>query len=100
QGRDRTMEVFTDYNYDTAAVPGFTTYEAPYVMPVNENGVWSYKSVAGRKLDRQKVEDWKTLFFKLEGWDVKTGWPTRATLSELGLDFVADELEKQKKLGS
>ena len=100
QGRDRTMEVFTDYNYDTGAVPGFTTYEAPYVMPVNENGVWSYKSVAGRKLDRQKVEDWKTLFFKLEGWDVKTGWPTRATLSELGLDFVADELEKQKKLGS
>ena len=100
QGRDRKMEVFTNYNYDQGAVPGYTTYEAPYVMPVFEGGQWSYKSVAGRKLDRQKVEDWKTKYFTLEGWDIKTGWPKRETLSKLGLDFVADELEKNKKLGS
>ena len=100
QGRTRDMEVFTDYNYDVGAVPGFSTYEVPYVMPVHENGEWKYKSVAGRKLDRQKVEDWKTKFFTLEGWDTKTGWPTRTTLSKLGLDNVADELEANKKLGS
>jgi aldehyde:ferredoxin oxidoreductase len=100
QGRTREMEVFTGYNYDQGAVPGYTTYEAPYVMPVFENNEWSYKSVAGRKLDRQKVEDWKTKFYTVEGWDTKTGWPTRATLSKLGLDFVADELQKNQKLGS
>jgi len=100
QGRTREMEQFTAYNYEQGAVPGYTTYEAPYVMPVFENNEWSYKSVAGRKLDRKRVEDWKTLFFKLEGWNVETGWPTRETLSKLGLDNVADELEKNKKLGS
>lgn len=100
QGRDRKMEVFTGYNYETGAVPGFTTYEAPYVMPVNENGTWSYKSVAGRKLDREKVEEWKTKFFKLEGWDTKTGWPTRRTLEELDLGHVADALAAANKLGA
>ncbi|MDA3935237.1 MAG: aldehyde:ferredoxin oxidoreductase, partial [Actinomycetota bacterium] len=99
QGRHRDMEVFTDYNYEVGAVPGYTNYEMPYVMPVHENGEWSYKSVAGRKLDRDKVEDWKTKFFTLEGWDTKTGWPTRATLDELGLGHVADELESNDKLG-
>jgi aldehyde:ferredoxin oxidoreductase len=100
QGRTREMEVLTGFNYEQGAVPGYTTYEAPYTMPVHENGQWSYKSVAGRKLDRQKVEDWKTKFYALEGWDTKTGWPTRKTLSELGLGFVADELAKSNKLGS
>lgn len=100
QGRHRDQEVFTDYNYEVGAVPGYTTYEVPYVVPVNEDGKWSYKSVAGRKLDRQRVEDWKTKFFALEGWDTTTGWPTRATLEELDLGHVADELEKAKKLGA
>ena len=99
QGRNRDMEVFTGYNYDVPASPGFTTYEVPYAEPVFENGEWKYKSVAGRKLDRAKVEEWKTKFFALEGWDTKTGWPTRDTLSKLGLDHVADELKKNKKLG-
>lgn len=100
QGRHRDQEVFTDYNYDVGAVPGYTTYEVPYVMPVHENGTWSYKSVAGRKLDRAKFEDWKTKFYTLEGWDTTTGCPTRATLEELGLKNVADELEKQGKLSA
>jgi aldehyde:ferredoxin oxidoreductase len=100
QGRHRDQEVFTDYNYEVGAVPGYTTYEVPYVMPVHENGEWSYKSVAGRMLDRDRVEEWKTKFFELEGWDTTTGWPKRETLSELGLDHVADELEAQDKLGA
>jgi len=100
QGRHRDIEQFTAYNYEQGALPGYTTYEVPYVVPVNENGTWSYKSVAGRTLDRDKVEDWKTLFFELEGWDTATGWPTRATLEDLGLGHVADELEDAGKLGA
>ncbi len=100
QGRHRDQEVFTDYNYEIGAAPGFTTYEVPYVMPVFENGEWKYKSVAGRTLDRQKVEEFKTKYFALEGWDTASGWPKRATLEELGLGDVADELEKNGKLGA
>ena len=101
QGRHRDIEKFAEYIYTTGAQPGTTTYEAPYTMPVFENNEWAFKSVAGRVLDRQKVEDWKTLYFKLEGWDVKSGWPTRATLEKLGTCAnVADELEKAGKLGA
>jgi len=100
QGRHRDIEVFSEYSYKTGAQPGTTTYEAPYTMPVFENNEWSFKSVAGRILDRKKVEDWKSLFFKLEGWDVKSGWPTRDTLTKLDLANVADELEKAGKLGA
>ena len=33
-------------------------------------------------------------YYKLRGWDVKTGIPARETLEKLGLKYVADELEK------
>ena len=93
QGRTREMEVFTGYVYDVPT-------SVPYHLPVKENGEWTYGLCLGRKLDRARFEDVKDLFYALEGWDVKTGWPTRAGLSELGLDHVADELEKNGKLGA
>ena len=99
QGRHRDMEQFTDYNYEIGAVPGYTTYEVPYTMPAFENGEWKFKNVSGRKLDRKKVEEWKTKFFELEGWDTSSGWPKRKTLEDLGLTNVADALETAGKLG-
>lgn len=99
QGRHRDQEVFAAYNYAVGALPGFTTYEVPYVMPVYEKGEWSYKSVGGRKLDRAKVEEFKTKFFAFEGWDTATGAPTRKTLESLDLGNVADALEAAGKLG-
>ncbi|PKQ30410.1 MAG: hypothetical protein CVT60_00075 [Actinobacteria bacterium HGW-Actinobacteria-10] len=100
QGRHRDIEVFAEYNYTTGAAPGTTTYESPYIMPVFEDGEWSYKSVAGRVLDRARFEEWKTKFYTLEGWDTATGWPTRASLEELDLANVADALEAAGKLGA
>jgi hypothetical protein len=35
---------------------------------------------------------WKTAFYKVEGWDPKTGYPARKTLEDLGLKHVADVL--------
>ncbi|MHB1019733.1 MAG: aldehyde ferredoxin oxidoreductase N-terminal domain-containing protein [Coriobacteriia bacterium] len=99
QGRDRSKEVFTDYNYEVGAVPGYTTYEVPYVVPMHKDGKWSYESAVGRVLDRDKVEEWKTKFYTIEGWDPATGWPKRETLEELGLGHVADDLEAAGKLG-
>ena len=103
QGRTRELEVYAGYMYNVGSttVPGAASigYEAPYVMPVFENGEWKYKNLGGRKLDRQKVEDWKTTFYALEGWDTTTGQPTRGTLEELDLKDVADALESAGKLG-
>lgn len=102
QGRHRDQEVFADYTFQVPAQhkgTKYTTYEAPYVMPVHENGEWKYKKVGGRTLDKDKFEGWKTKYYKLEGWNPDTGWPTRGTLEDLGLKHVADELEQQNKLG-
>ncbi len=96
QGRHRDMVVFSDYIYEQPFDGGV----APaYFLPGREDGEWKYVNVAGRKLDREKFEDWKTRFYKFEGWDPKTGWPTRQTLESLGLSEVADTLKKHGKLG-
>lgn len=94
QGRTREMEVFSNYVYDVPTV-------APYPLPVLRDGAWEYdmKNV-GRTLDRAKFEDAKTRFYKIEGWDPKTGWPTKSGLGKLGLENVASALEKAGKLGT
>jgi aldehyde:ferredoxin oxidoreductase len=93
QGRHRDMVKFADYYYETPI-------GKPYPAPVFENGQWSFANVADRHIDRDKFEDWKTLYYRIEGWDEQTGWPTRGTLEELGLKKVADELESKAKLGT
>ncbi len=47
----------------------------------------------GWKLDRGEVESAMDIYFKLCGWDVRTGIPSRAKLNELDLNWVADELD-------
>jgi len=37
-------------------------------------------------------------YYKLHAWDVNSSWPTRKTLEKLGLNFVAKELRKVRKL--
>ncbi len=92
QGRRRDIERFPEYIYTK-----FTKHDQ-YIMPVIENGKWIYKNVVNRTLDKEKFEEWKTIYYNLEGWDPKSGWPTIKTLYDLGLKKVADELEKHEKL--
>ena len=47
----------------------------------------------GRSLDKSKFEEWKTIFYRLEGWNTKTGWPKRSTLEKMDMKFVADALQ-------
>ena len=68
-------------------------------MSGSEDGEWDYVSVKGRSIDREKFEEFKNEYYTLEGWDVSSGWPTRETLQDLGLGYVADELEAEGKLG-
>ena len=97
QGRNRDMVRFADYTYTVAC--NAESYPAVY-MPGKEDGQWTYIDTLGRTFDRKKVEEFKTHFYKLQGWDVTSGYPTRRTLVTLGLANVADELEKAGKLGA
>ncbi|WP_319562621.1 aldehyde ferredoxin oxidoreductase [Marispirochaeta sp.] len=45
------------------------------------------------KLDREDYEKALTLFYREMGWDEETGIPTRAQLTKLNLEDVADELD-------
>ena len=71
-------------------------YENKYVK---ENGKWKYLNFCGRSLDREKFEEFKTRFYKFQGWDPATGWPTRSNLESIGLGCIADELEQSGRLG-
>jgi aldehyde:ferredoxin oxidoreductase len=50
----------------------------------------------GMTKERSRLEAIKDDFYKLRGWDLTTGVPTRNTLESLDLKDVADELEKVK----
>jgi aldehyde:ferredoxin oxidoreductase len=91
QGRHRDQEVFPGYVHNKPS-------EA-HVMPVYENGKWSYGTNAGRKLDKAKFEEWKTRFYDFEGWNTTNGWPKRSALESVGLKKVADTLQSKSKLG-
>jgi aldehyde:ferredoxin oxidoreductase len=68
-------------------------------MPGRKNGKWDYIKTLGRHFNKDKFEEFKTIFYKLQGWDKATGYPTRDTLGSLDLGYVADELEKNDRLG-
>ncbi len=46
----------------------------------------------GIQLDRKEFESGLEMYYQLAGWDVQTGVPTRVTLQDVGLEWVADEL--------
>lgn len=100
QGRHRDMEKFPEYVYsvDSVGISRVMGKPPSYYMPTKENGRWDYRNVVPRHLDRDKVEDWKTVFYEQEGWDPKTGWQKRDTLEALGVNNVAEELKANNKL--
>jgi len=49
----------------------------------------------GAVVDRDKFEKMKDEYYQLRGWDKDTGLQTRATMGELGLKDVADDLEQR-----
>ena len=59
----------------------------------------TYFDARGRYMDKEKFEGFKTRFYKLQGWDTASGYPTRGTLESIGLGYVGDELEKNGRLG-
>jgi len=62
-----------------------------YELPVQDG---PYK---GAVLDRKKWEKAIDEYYRLHRWDKETGFPSNEVLKELGLDFVAEQLEKARK---
>jgi aldehyde:ferredoxin oxidoreductase len=54
----------------------------------------------GWKLDEGKWNHMLDKYYDLHGWDKRTSYPTRETLTSLGLANVADELERIGHLGA
>ena len=52
----------------------------------------------GALLSRDEVNSLLDDYYELRGWDKKTGIPTKKTLTDLGLDDVADELLKSGRI--
>ena len=96
QGRHRDMVHFADYYYNQKGGIGGEVPNA--YLPGLEEGVWDYYGYSHRKFDKAKFEEFKTTFYKFQGWDPASGWPTEKTLKELGLGQVAEELKQHNKL--
>jgi aldehyde:ferredoxin oxidoreductase len=92
QGRTRDMEKFAPF----MAKPGVAGGSQ---LPSHKSGAWAYEAMRDRVLEPARVENFKDEYYKLEGWDLKTGWPTRATLEGLGLKNVAEALAAKNKIG-
>ncbi len=53
------------------------------------------EDAGGRKYVREDLEQAKSDYYQLMGWDLNTGIPTRSTLEKLELKEVAEGLEKR-----
>ncbi len=94
-GRHRDQEKFAPFMHMSGA-----TFPLFGAKPIYQNGKWSFENQNDLYLDRDGVEQFKTHFYRLEGWDVETGWPTRKTLEGLGMKNVADIMASKGKLRS
>ena len=56
--------------------------------------------MAGWKMDRAKFNGMLDEYYDLHGWNRESSFPTRKTLTDLGLKDVADDLEAIGKLGN
>jgi aldehyde:ferredoxin oxidoreductase len=54
----------------------------------------------GEMIDPAKLEEMKTEYYTMQGWDPATGAPTQETLIHLGMKDVAEDLKKMKIVAS
>jgi aldehyde:ferredoxin oxidoreductase len=95
-GRSRQTEDFFPYMYRPGA-SGKVKYGG---VPIYEDGKWRSDPAPDMYLDRKGVDDFKSHFYALEGWDREHGWPIRKTLEELGLGRMVKTLNDARKLGT
>lgn len=68
-------------------------------MEVNEVvPMFSYPDADGKTVNVEEFNCLVDNYYQQRGWDLKTGWPTRATYEKYGLKEIADELDALGKL--
>ncbi len=99
EGRHRDAEVPSEFMFKPPLSTGINCNK---ILPVkNRDGAWiADANLDGMFLDKDGFEAFKDHYYALEGWDIATGWPTRANLEELGLKDAADALEAADRLGN
>jgi aldehyde:ferredoxin oxidoreductase len=60
--------------------------------------IMQYPDPWGQTVTWEEWNDLVDLYYKERGWDLSTGWPTRAAYEALDLKDVADEMESLGKL--
>jgi aldehyde:ferredoxin oxidoreductase len=95
QGRHKKMENFSGYYYRPgASYCGYATS-----LPILNGDKWEIQNCKELYFSREGVDQFKTHFYNVEGWNQESGWPTRKTLEGLNLKGVADYLQQNNKLG-
>jgi aldehyde:ferredoxin oxidoreductase len=95
QGRHKKMENFSGYYYR----PGASYCGFAPELPIFDGAKWEWKNCKELYFSREGVDQWKTHFYNVEGWNPDSGYPTRKTLEDLGMKHVADLLQTKNKLG-
>jgi hypothetical protein len=81
EGRTRDMDRYNDSFYNVE-------WDDPQDAGADDRlNIWK------AYVDKEKFEALKERYYRIAGWDEKTGWPLKEKLMELGLEEVADELE-------
>ena len=88
-------------NLEKALNLRFTNFDRRHDMPTPRDLQEPIPSgnLAGWKLDEEKYNEMLDEYYELHGWNKQNSFPTRATLEELDLACVADDLESIGKLG-
>jgi aldehyde:ferredoxin oxidoreductase len=92
----RKNDLLLDYFHEEPLKQGALFFNPDAIIPGPKGKVISK---LGTVVERDDFEQLKTDFYKLRGWDVATGYPTKATLVDLGLKEVATDLEKRNLTG-
>ena len=90
---ERILNLFKAYNVREGLTRADDTLPSRLFHEPLQNG-----TPEGPVLSRDYMNGLLDAYYELRGWDKKTGVPTREKLEELGLESVANELSKYKRL--
>jgi aldehyde:ferredoxin oxidoreductase len=88
--RGRESDRISNYNFTKPLK--FDLHNPQLLSPGKGDEVVSREGVV---LDREKFESLKDEYYSLRGWDVATGFQTRAKLEQLGLGDMVEDLEQR-----
>ena len=82
---ERSNNMYRIFNFRE----GFT--KADDTLPQRLFGELGNGALKGEKIDKQEFKNALELYYQMAGWDVETGFPTKAKLMELELEWAVPE---------